>query len=529
MITCGKTTVLVLFWNIFLVNGYGFNVKRWFQRGVVPPLAPGQPFDKTSPVVVLGGGPCGLTSAVMLARRGYSNISVIEKLPEPAPCDDAAHWNDYRDGQGDRFYNIGINGRGQKTLKKLGLMDLVDEYAFEVAGRIDWSPETPAESPKETIFTGKSYKTKCIQRDRLVSCLLRSIRTNSTLDAAISVQHGLDCVGVTWDSESSFGNESQEGDTNGVILELQPSSDPSTGRRVESSFIIGTDGGNSFLRDAMRQEDTSFQAHRFEDTNVRVYKTVPLNLPVGWKRDINYSCRTKSGINLDALPTKEGKHLAVLLFRPWDKRVTGLKDTADARTFFEEHLPQFAPMLNDADLEVFVQRPHSRFPQFSYTGPRLSFRRATVLLGDAIKTVKPYFGQGVNSAFEDVCYLDQELERACDDIPRAIQAFSDTRAPDVKALVHISRRLDGGFFSFVLPLIVDSIFNKLSPSLFKGNIISLLQKEELRFAEVLWIKRRERVLQALVVSSAMAAVYSAVRQIFTLGLRLLRPFASVPI
>jgi hypothetical protein len=44
---------------------------------------------------------------------------------------------------------------------------------------------------------------------------------------------------------------------------------------------------------------------RFEDTNARVYKIMPLQLPASWRKDLNYSARTQSGVNLDALPTKE--------------------------------------------------------------------------------------------------------------------------------------------------------------------------------------------------------------------------------
>lgn len=45
--------------------------------------------------------------------------------------------------------------------------------------------------------------------------------------------------------------------------------------------------------------------------------------------------RTKEDINLEALPTKEGMQVGVLLFRPDNQRVLGLKTAADARTLFQ--------------------------------------------------------------------------------------------------------------------------------------------------------------------------------------------------
>jgi len=75
---------------------------------------------KSSPVVI-GGGPTGLTSAIMLARRGYSNIKVLDRLAEPAHPDDTSIWGNF---DRERSYNIGISGRGQNTLRQFGLMDV---------------------------------------------------------------------------------------------------------------------------------------------------------------------------------------------------------------------------------------------------------------------------------------------------------------------------------------------------------------------------------------------------------------------
>lgn len=71
---------------------------------------------------------------------------------------------------------------------------------------------------------------------------------------------------------------------------------------------------------------------------VRVYRTIPLHFPKGskedklgkkWRGDLNYSVRTKSDINIDALPTKEGPYYGVVLFRPWDERFSKMKTGKD--------------------------------------------------------------------------------------------------------------------------------------------------------------------------------------------------------
>ena len=160
---------------------------------------------------------------------------------------------------------------------------------------------------------------------------------------------------------------------------------------VESDFVLGCDGVSSTIRDAMEKESDEknpFFVERYQDTNQRVYKSVPLYLPfdeereqgqgaseekeegkekekekekelesvgigigkssnsnsnedfltssnekekekeketgmskekkqIKWRRDLNYSCRTKSDINIDALPLADGVHLGIVLYRPW--------------------------------------------------------------------------------------------------------------------------------------------------------------------------------------------------------------------
>ena len=78
-------------------------------------------------------------------------------------------------------------------------------------------------------------------------------------------------------------------------------------------------------------------------------------------------------------------------------------------------------------------RHSSRLPNFRYAGPRLHRGGSTVLLGDAIHSVKPYFGLGVNSAFEDVAVLSEELDRQAT-AARALRRYSARRVAEVRML-----------------------------------------------------------------------------------------------
>ena len=99
-----------------------------------------------------------------------THTQVHERLPEPPSPHDLSVWGDFEQAS-ERLYMIGLNGRGQAVLRSLGAMDTIDSASSIVSGRLDWQPG--ADSPKLTRYTTRTYKTRCIQRDRLAACLLQ--------------------------------------------------------------------------------------------------------------------------------------------------------------------------------------------------------------------------------------------------------------------------------------------------------------------------------------------------------------------
>jgi 2-polyprenyl-6-methoxyphenol hydroxylase-like FAD-dependent oxidoreductase len=120
---------------------------------------------------------------------------------------------------------------------------------------------------------------------------------------------------------------------------------------------------------------------------------------------------------------------------------------------------------------------------------------------------------GVNSAWEDVKVLVEALDDADGDTSLALPQYSKKRVADAKALVDLSRSFDGGFMTFVLPLIVDSIFNKVAPWLFMPNTIQMLQREEWSFSAIAQRKWLDRFMQGTVIMSFVSAVGYAALQL----------------
>ena len=216
-----------------------------------------------------------------------------------------------------------------------------------------------------------------------------------------------------------------------------------------------------------------------------------------------------------------GEYCAVLLLKAEDDYAQPNSSAVGLRSLLDATVPQFSPWITDATITAVANKAPSNIPRFTYVDGSLHLGGSTVLLGDAIHTVKPYFGLGVNSALEDVIALRDALDQYAPvtssrssssssnnnvsnhtATATALAAYSSARAEEAEALVRISRGLDRpgilGVFTFIIPIILDGIFHSIAPQWFELNTIALLQRDGISFAEVGKIKRRDRCNQIAV-------------------------------
>jgi len=448
---------------------------------------------KPESAVIVGAGPTGLVTAIMLARRGWKNIRVLEKRNKPEKANNTDVWGDPQ-----RSYNIGLSARGQLALQRYDLLDVATEYAKRVKGRCDFDKDG---KPVEKLVQ-KKFDTQVIPRDRLVAAFLEEVERNYS--DAITVEHGLAVNSCTF---------SESGDKATLeIFECKADGDycdTEAKEKIETSLVIGAEGnagkrGSAVIRamDESKSCKTKMVKLKERIESTRVYKIIPIELPNGYRTDLNYSSRTPKGVAMECLPTKEGLLVGVLLIKPTDEETCEkVSDPKKLREYLDSDFPMFSKMVSDENVEKIAKSKFSGLPNFQYAGGALHLGSCAGLIGDAIHTVKPYFGMGVNSAFEDVTVLEDCIENAKGDSKIFLPQYSKKRAADAKALVEISHGFDGGFLTFVLPLILDSIFNRIAPWLFMPNTIQMLQKDDWSFVQTSRRKRFDRTLQVAILAS----------------------------
>ena len=132
-----------------------------------------------------------------------------------------------------------------------------------------------------------------------------------------------------------------------------------------------------------------FRIRRYEDDNQRIYKTVPFKVPEGWRKDLNYSARSKDGrVFWDSLPANgSGEQCAVLLLRKDDELAQMGCDPAALRKVFDEVLPQFSANLDDDTVARVAEKPPSFLPKFRYAAPRLNQVRGKEMEDGALSSL----------------------------------------------------------------------------------------------------------------------------------------------
>lgn len=353
----------------------------------------------SSKITIVGAGLVGSLWAVLLRRRGLE-VDIYERRPDPRlDLNDAG-----------RSINLVITSRGLNALKTAGLLDKVNPLAVPVFGRMIHS------RAGELAYQAYGQEGECnfsISRAALNRFLLDEA---DRAGAKLFFEHEIEDVDV----------ESRR-----AVFRT-----PEGERAVSYDVLFGTDGAGSRVRRALlRRKPELFR----EDIQWLEADYKELTIP----RDPQETLRQdalhiwpRGGHMMMALANRDGSFTATVYLPKASAPVAfeGLKSASAVRSLFESEFADAIPLMPYFENEFLTH------PQGSLGTVRTSrwvFDGSVALMGDAAHAIVPFFGQGMNSGFED-CTTLLSLWEKTGDWTKALPEFERIQKPNADAIADMA-------------------------------------------------------------------------------------------
>ncbi len=355
--------------------------------------------------IVIGAGLVGALWAILLAKRGYK-VDVYEMRGDPREAGFI----------GGRSINLAMSTRGWKAMEKAGVKDKIRGAAIPMRGRMLHQQEgglalQPYGKEGQSIYS--------VSRGGLNIELIRAADRYDNLN----FHFGQKCLGVDLEENTAHFEQVE------------------SGRRqaVTSPLIFGTDGAFSAVRRSM------MKMPRFNfSQNYLTYGYKELHIPP--QKDGSHAMDKnalhiwpRGNFMMIALPNVDGSFTGTLFlpFENGDAAFDKLHTDDQVMGFFQRYFPDSIPLMPDL-LKDFHNNPTSALVTVRCSP--WNYKDHILLIGDASHAIVPFYGQGMNSGFEDCTILDELMEAYNDNWTRIIEEFNRGRLKDADAIADLALR-----------------------------------------------------------------------------------------
>src|SRR6266550_39344 len=364
--------------------------------------------------VLIGSGLAGGLLAAYLGRRGY-DVDLYEQRADP------------REGNivGGRSINLALSTRGIYALEQLGIADEVLRHAIPMRGRMIHDK-----------FGALHFSPYDRDPNKFINSIGRAALNTTVIEAAqrypsVRVHFNHRCTNVDLESATAkLVPSGAEGAVSAADSDRQII-------KARADAIVGVDGAFSAVRQSMQKKisgfeyDESYLAHGYKEL------TIPPAPDGSWRMEKEaVHIWPRKSFMMIALPNPDGSFTCTLFWEFEGPRSFASTKTDDQiRPFFEEEFPDAVPLMPSL-LDEFKTNP---------TGSLVTIRCApwfykdkVALVGDAAHAVVPFYGQGMNAAFEDCVVLDECLAEFPQDRQRAFAEYFQRRKANADALADLA-------------------------------------------------------------------------------------------
>jgi len=354
-------------------------------------------------VTIIGAGLVGSLWAVYLSRAGYK-VTIYERRSDIRKAEISAG----------KSINLALSVRGWKALDAVGVGDAVREIAISMSGRVmhDTSGQLtyqPYGKEGEAIYS--------VSRGKINATMMDIAEKHG--NAAIHYNH--ECQRVDFENSIAFIRNTDTGE------EL----------KVKSDLIFAADGAFSAIRYNSMQKLPRFNysQHFIEDGYREVL--LPANEDGSYKMDKNaLHIWPRGRFMMIALANEDGSFTCTL-FMPHENHKYAfdkLNSKDDVDQFFKDVFPDFYEMMPSVG-EAWQDHPLSSLAIircYPWTHGKVA------LMGDSAHATVPFYGQGMNSGFEDCTVLNDLMNKHNEDWEAVFKEYNETRKKDGDALQDLS-------------------------------------------------------------------------------------------
>jgi kynurenine 3-monooxygenase len=352
-------------------------------------------------VAIIGAGLAGSLLAIYLAKRGIA-VDVYEARGDMRNEEVAAG----------RSINLALSDRGIAALREVGMDEYMLAEAVPMFGRMLHSPTGET---KLLPYSGRQGEyINSVSRAGLNIALMNEAERHSG-------------------QRFHFNSRITRFDCSTGEFKL------AEGMTVAADTVIATDGAGSVVRSAMLNGGVE----RFDfsqDWLEHGYKE--LHIPPadgGGFRLEKYALHIwpRHQFMMIALPNFDGSFTCTLFLAHSDADAAfdRLTDEAALMEFFVKQFPDAVPLMPTL-VEDFFHNPTGNLGTIKCWPWNIGGK--SLLLGDSAHAVVPFYGQGMNCAFEDVRVLDSLIEKHRADWPVVYREYAELRKVNTDAIADMA-------------------------------------------------------------------------------------------
>ena len=358
--------------------------------------------DKHQQVTLVGSGLTGPLLATSLVKRGF-DVRLYERRPDMRRVQISAG----------RSINLALSTRGIHALREAGLWQVVEPIIIPMRGRMMHS--VASELTFMPYGKDETEVINSISRADLSIALM-----NAAEQSGVAIHFNERCTGFDLRSGAvELRNEETGAETS-----------------VVSDAVIGADGAASAIRNEMLKLPRFNFSQQYLDYG---YKELTIPAGPGGSHVMETHALhiwPRGTFMLIALPNIDGT-FGCILFLPFEGEASfaALDTETKLRAFFKAQFPDAMALMPHL-VENFFANPTGAMVTIKCSPWRVGGK--AVLVGDAAHAIVPFFGQGMNCAFEDCTYLLELMERYGSNWETLFAQFEKLRKADTDAIADLA-------------------------------------------------------------------------------------------